>query len=71
MEALKEVALKFTEEVNLGSDAVKKSVTEMMATAQASVSRVSERMLTELKVRRIVIRIRIGVGIRIRIGMRI
>jgi hypothetical protein len=36
VEALKEVALKFTEEVNLGSDAVKKSVTEMMATAQVS-----------------------------------
>jgi len=43
------VALKFTEEVNLGTDEVKKAVTKMMATAQASVSTVSKRMLVELK----------------------
>ena len=49
VEALSEVALKFTEEVNLGTDQVKKAVTQMMAAAQASVSQVSKRMLTELK----------------------
>ena len=49
VEALSEVALKFTEEVNLGADEIKKAVTKMMATAQASVSSVSKRMLSELK----------------------
>ena len=49
MDALKEVALKFTEEVNFGSDEVKKSCTEVMATAHASVSSVSKRMQAELK----------------------
>jgi dynein heavy chain len=49
IEALTEVAFKFTEEVNLGTDTVKKAVTTMMATAQASVSTVSKRMFAELK----------------------
>lgn len=49
VEALSEVAFKFTEEVNLGTNEVKKSVTQMMATAQASVSAVSKRMFAELK----------------------
>ena len=46
---MSEVAFKFTEEVNLGTNEVKKSVTQMMATAQASVSAVSKRMFAELK----------------------
>jgi dynein heavy chain len=36
VEALSEVALKFTEEVNLGTPQVKKDVTQMMANVQAS-----------------------------------
>jgi len=48
VEALSEVALKFTEEVNLGTPQVKKDVTQMMANVQASVSLVSKRMFAQL-----------------------
>ena len=49
LEALREVALKFTEEVNLGTEEVKSAVTDVMATAHSSVAAVSKRMEQELK----------------------
>ncbi len=48
-EALKEVAMRLTESVDLGAEDVRNAVTDMMATVHWSVSDMSVRMKTEMK----------------------